>query len=125
MREALGDVERVACLGAELDAEPAQARRRAGTEIDDHVPDRAGGAPHELGFAVGRGLVVHAAQGVCVRVARDVALRKPGRGSPCGRELALAVAAGEESALVEPCARSRSRTRPRGASSGIARRRAV
>jgi hypothetical protein len=93
-------VERVAALGAQLDAEPAQKRRRSGAQVDDRVPDGARHAADDLGFLVGRGVVVHAAQGEGARVPRQVALR-PGRGQAVRGELVVTVGAGEEPPLVD------------------------
>src|SRR5262249_5967074 len=96
--ESLGNVELVSRRGGELDAKPAETRR-PGAEIHDRVPDRARGRADELDLRVGRRLPVHTAQGVRPRVVRHVALRVVGVQAALA-ELALAVGAREEAALV-------------------------
>ena len=60
------------------------ARRRILAQIDDHVPDRAARAAHDLRLLVRRGLVVQPAQRAAAAVPRDVALDDAGS-SPCAR----------------------------------------
>ena len=70
------------------------------TELEQrYVADAAAGDAHQLGLGVGGGLVVHAAQGQGVRVARDAGLGGC-EGDAGGRELVGTVQAGERAALV-------------------------
>jgi hypothetical protein len=99
VREASGDVERVARVGGEHHGEMPAARGRAGADVHDHVPDRAAGAADELDLLERRGLEVQAAQGAAAVVEGDAALGDV-RIEAVGLKLSTAVRTGEKAAIV-------------------------
>ncbi len=90
-----GDVE--GSRFSALSSTPCQRAvgRRPLTQVDGNVEDRAADAAHELGLAVGLGLVVHAAQRSGARVEGGVALHDFGVQSAGGELLASNVRANQ------------------------------
>jgi hypothetical protein len=74
-------------------------RRRTGSQVDEHLEDRAGDAPDELRLRGGFGLVVETAERAAQMVEGQVALRDP-RDHAVLLEFAGAVRPGEEAAVV-------------------------
>jgi hypothetical protein len=74
VRYPVRNVDHAPICRAKLDGHPSAKGRRERTQVKDHVVNRAGSAPHELGFLEWRGLVMHSAQGAAPVVERDAAL---------------------------------------------------
>ena len=99
VREHGRHVQRAAVILVELDGEVLQVGRRVGSQVDDHVVDRASGAAHELGLGGRRHLVVHAAQRAAPVVEGHVALGNERRNA-VRLELLPAEGACEKAAVV-------------------------
>ncbi len=83
----------------ELGAEPFEIGRRAGAQVDDHVPKRALDGAHDLHFGRGRQLIMQPAQRALGARQRIVDLDEAGLEARGGK-FVLAKEPGEEAAVV-------------------------
>src|SRR5262249_12011712 len=87
-------------IGArEFECVPAAISRRIAPDVNDHIPDSALNATHELHFGVWRPLIVHAAQGARASGERYAVLRIICF-KPMHSELTDAERASEEAAAI-------------------------
>src|SRR5262245_19539884 len=98
MGKPLGSQEHEGVALRELRPEPLSAGRRARTQVDDHVEDGAASAAGELGFLMGRHLVMQAAQRSLLVAKDDIELHHI-RSQAMPREFVVAPAPGKKSAM--------------------------
>jgi hypothetical protein len=86
-------------LSTQFDRHPMLERQRIRPQVDNHIINRASGAPHQLGFLQRGRLEMHPAERALLFVEGDAALHEP-RVKPMGVEFFLAKRPGKKTALV-------------------------